>query len=205
MILDYLFPIRCALCQEETTHEGICPNCFNQLNIHTIDVRVGDLYGISAMSYHHDIAKRMILNFKHGDQPHLAKILGRFLYQVGQNILKDVDIIIPVPLHPLRLLKRHYNQAGLLARHVSKLCQKPLLNCMKRVKHTRMQGRDKKDERFLNVKNAFQIKKHIDLTFKKCVLIDDVVTSGATLLSVSQALRHTKVQQVTFLTLATAM
>ncbi len=205
MILDYLFPIRCAICKDYTTQEGVCPDCFNQLDIHAIDVKVGDMSGISAMLYHHDVAKRMILNFKHGDQPHLAKILSRFLYQVGQRILKDMDVIIPVPLHPLRLLKRHYNQAGLLAKQVSKLSGKPLLDCVKRVKHTRMQGKDKKDERFFNVKDAFAMKKHTDLTFKKCVLIDDVVTSGATLLAMSHVLSQTKVQRITFLTLATAM
>lgn len=149
--------------------------------------------------------RSLILSFKHGDRTMMAPMLATWMAQSATEILGDTDIIIPVPLHYLRLLRRRYNQAALLgaelARKTGIVMRADLLI---RHRYTAVQGKNKKISRKDNVKNAFTLnpKKQHDIRGKTILLIDDVYTSGATIESCTKPLLKAGAAQVNVLTLA---
>ena len=74
-----------------------------------------------------EASREIILKFKHGDQPELAKTLGQWLSRAGREVLEASEVIMPVPLHPLRLWQWRYNQAAELGRIVAKAYDKPMI------------------------------------------------------------------------------
>ena len=157
-------------------------------------------------SCYDDASKPLILKFKHSDQHHLTKSfqpwLCNSLLEFSQT---DFDIIIPVPLHYKRLLKRRYNQAALLAKTVSKANGIAWsASILKRVKNTETQGRKNARARLSNVKGAFVVKdKYLDqIKNKHILLIDDVYTTGATVNSCAKAMNKAGAARVSVLTVA---
>lgn len=158
----------------------------------------------SAVIYN-DVSRDLILAFKHGDQTYMVKNFVPWLRRIGQTILEQTDVIIPVPLHYTRLISRRYNQAALIAAELSKqtnISHRPA--AIKRVRATQSQGHLKTEERAKNVRNAFQIcPKHAEkLQNKSVTLIDDVYTTGATLKECCKVLNAVGVSKVNILTLA---
>ena len=115
-----------------------------------------------------------------------------------------VDLIIPVPLHKTKLRLRRYNQAALLADALSKISGiRAYLNLLQRNQKTGVQGGKKRGERFSNVKNAFEIDPKLQTVLKRknVLLIDDVLTTGATLSSCARILKKSGAANVFALTL----
>lgn len=155
-----------------------------------------------------DLIRSLIIRFKHGDATYLAPIFAKWLYagtQLHREQLSSCDYLIPVPMHRWRLLKRRYNQATLLARHLSPLCDVPVHSLiLERCQNTQTQHQKSRESRQENVKNAFQVceKYQVDLIGKTVCLVDDVWTTGATLHSCAKALRKAGVSKVYVLSLA---
>jgi ComF family protein len=152
-----------------------------------------------------DASAAMILKFKHGDALHLAPLLGGFLSRTGHDILQDADLLIPVPLHRWRLLKRRYNQAGLLAKIIAKQTGITLApHLLQRSRATETQGHKNTAERKNNIRDAFHLlpKDTAKITGKRIVLIDDVYTSGATVNECTRVLLNHGAAQVNVLCLA---
>lgn len=108
--------------------------------------------------------------------------LGKLIAQ--KTVIKDldVDIIVPVPLHWTRFLKRGYNQAELIAQEIAQAKGIPVVNLLKRKKRTQLQALLKKDEREDNLKDAFVLKKNYSkYKDKKILVVDDLMTTGSTL------------------------
>ena len=151
--------------------------------------------------------KDLILRFKHGDQTHAVKAFIPWLNMAGGELLHAADIIIPVPLHPVRLIKRRFNQAELIARELHK--NKP--DCvyypdgLKRVKQTQSQGHKKASDRKKNVSKAFITNSKYNYNGKTILIIDDVYTTGATLNECAQTLYQSGAKEVNYLTLAKAV
>lgn len=161
----------------------------------------------SALVYD-DASRDLVLAFKHGDQTHLTMTFGPWLVQTGRDILQEADLLTPVPLHWVRLLKRRYNQAALLAQAVSNLTGVPcVLDALQRTKNTLSQGHKNAKDRRENVRGVFTVAKPAlaRIAGKKIVLIDDVMTTGATLESCAKALYDGGAAQVDVLTLARAV
>lgn len=161
-------------------------------------------YGRSALRYN-DASRSLILSFKHGDNMHLVRSFVPWLVRSGRLMLEDADMLIPVPLHPYRLLMRRYNQAAVLAAGISAMCgvvHEPLI--LKRVRSTVSQGHLSANERMRNVRKAFDVpdKKQAFVKGKNIVLIDDVYTSGATLNECSRILKKYGATKVSVLTIA---
>ena len=155
--------------------------------------------------YYDDASTRLILPFKHGDRTLLAPLLAQWLLQAGGDTVRDADYIIPVPLHRWRLLKRRYNQAGLLARALSRKINVPWLpHVLQRKKATETQATKNAAQRIDNVRNAFAIPPQytMSLKSKKVILIDDVYTTGATIKACCKALHKAGVKDILVLTLA---
>jgi len=151
------------------------------------------------------VSKKLLLPFKHGDATYLAPALGKQMALVSYEILNKTDYITPVPLHWKRLFKRRYNQAALLTQHLEKFSQGSLiLDLLSRSKNTQPQGHLSKKQREENVHKVFSVNpKYATLLKGKSVtLVDDVLTSGATLNACAKALKRAGVKDVYALTLA---
>ena len=146
---------------------------------------------------------RLILPFKHTDHLELTPLLTNLLYQAGFDLFKETDLIISVPLHRFRYIKRKYNQADILAKALSKKTTIPYHpHILIRKRATVSQGHMKAAERKRNVAGAFGIKNHSAIKGKNILVIDDVFTTGATLNECTKILLKNGAAKVFVLTLA---
>ena len=152
-----------------------------------------------------DTSRDMILKFKHGDKTHAVHAFISWLKRAGAEMLPDADLIIPVPLHRWRLLKRRYNQAALIALYLARQTNALYApDILLRQKATQTQGHLSVKDRAQNVKNAFVIpeKGIAALKDKKVVLVDDVYTTGATINECCKVLHKAGAGQIDVLTVA---
>lgn len=159
----------------------------------------------SALVYD-EASRSLILAFKHGDQTLLARFLAGLMVRSGADILAGgADVLVPVPLHWRRLVMRRYNQSALLARHISALSGVPVdAFSLVRTRATPSQGHKRAKERLENVGNAFEVKagRCDRIEGKSIVLIDDVLTTGATIGECCKALLKAGARSVDVLTVA---
>jgi ComF family protein len=152
-----------------------------------------------------DASRSLILAFKHGDQTHLTVTFAPWLLTAANDMLREADVIVPVPLHWMRLLRRRYNQAALLGHSLAELSGKECWpDVLQRKKNTVTQGHLNYKQRHENVSRAFAIKPEYGerIKDKRIVLIDDVHTTGATIEECTEILVKAGVQRVDVLTLA---
>lgn len=163
--------------------------------------------GRAALVYR-DAGRRMVMSFKHGDRTDLALPAAHWMIRAGAAIFTDDLLVAPVPLHRLRLLKRRFNQSALLSQAVAQL--RGLDHCPNLVLRHRSTPSQKGrgiEARFSNLNQAFKINpKHVDLVRNRGVLlVDDVMTSGATLATVAEVCQEAGCADVRILTLARAV
>jgi len=230
--IDFLLPPLCLGCEAPVLEsQTLCAQCWH--GVHFIDQPFCDSCGLpfdfeieggepllcgacldhppafdgarSAFVYN-DASRDMILRFKHGDALHAVPIFSKWIGRAGREILSEADLIIPVPLHRWRLLKRRYNQAALLAKAVGHLVDVPVeVDGLTRLKATESQGHLNREQRRKNVVGVFSIKPKLNIQGKKIVLMDDVMTSGATVGECARLLKKEGAVTVNVLTLARAV
>ena len=230
-LFDFLLPPRCINCGSVLNQEnGLCPECFNNTTFITEPycskcglpfAVVSDSRGKklcpaclkdkrpvlrlsrSAVKYD-EFFKKSIIAFKFMDKTQNAKIFAKLLKTAGKDIFQEgVDVLIPVPLHYKRLIKRRYNQSALLAFELSKLINKPVLNgCLIKFKATKPQVSFSGRARHQNIKGVFKVKNPSLVANKRVVLIDDVMTTGATLQECAKVLCRAGAKSVDTLTVA---
>lgn len=229
-IINAFLPPRCIKCGAVLADEdGLCPECFNEINFisqpychkcgHPFEnaPRAGKMlcgsclkkvktpFRLSRAAVHYDEAsKNLLLAFKFMDKTDNAETLAKWLNLAGQDIWKEgVDVIVPIPLHYTRLIKRRYNQSGLLAAELTKLCHVPVdYTSVVRHKRTRPQVEFSGHERIKNVKGVFSVKHPEKIKNKRVVIIDDVMTTGSTLKECALALKAAGAKSVDTLTVA---
>jgi ComF family protein len=138
--------------------------------------------GRAALRYD-DQARRIILPLKHGDRVELASALASHMARIGATLLREAEYIIPVPLHRRRLMSRRYNQSALLARALARLGGRPLLvDALVRTRSTASLAGMTRPQRAQTVAGAFAIRAGRDeaIAGRRVLLIDDVLTTGAT-------------------------
>jgi len=114
-----------------------------------------------------------------------------------------VDFIIPIPLHKTKLREREFNQAEILSRHIAKEFRKCVLtDVLLRTRETKTQADLEMAERILNVRDSFSVTKHEQIRRKNILLVDDVLTTGATSSEAAKALKNAGANIVFVLTLA---
>lgn len=158
----------------------------------------------AALAYD-DASRGFILGFKHGDQTEAVVTMVPWLRAAGADFWQAAEVIVPVPLHRWRLLRRRYNQAALMGRVMAKAMGKGFsADALCRVRSTPSQGHLKADERKKNVSKAFAVnpKRKSAIAGKSVVLIDDVFTTGATVRECAKMLIAGGAREVFVLTLA---
>src|SRR3990167_7756545 len=177
----------------EIEESALCGVCMNHKPHYTT--------ARSVFCYTED-SRDLILKFKHADNLYAAPLYGKWMSQILDNI-KD-PLCVPVPLHWMRLFKRTYNQAALLAHEIAHLKGWPYMpSILKRIKRTPSQGHLSQKDRLKNVRGAFSV-----ATFEKprlsgrtVLLVDDVFTTGATLDACAQTLLKAGAREVHAVTL----
>ena len=147
-----------------------------------------------------------ILAFKHGDRLDLVPGFARWLDRAGRALIDEADVIVPVPLHPRRLWSRRYNQAAEIARHVAKIAGKQLEPlALRRVRATPSQGAmPSAKARRRNMRGAFRVADsyQAEIRNRAILLIDDVLTTGATADACARVLKRAGASKVHVLALA---
>ena len=158
----------------------------------------------SALRYD-EAARRLILSFKRADRTELAPLLATWLHHAGQALLEDADFLVPVPLHRWRLFQRRYNQAGLLAHALGARCNITVLpDKLVRKRATGSQAGLTRVRRRRNVRGAFDIDDRATdiVAGRNLVIIDDVMTTGATVSACAQRLIKAGARRIDVLTVA---
>lgn len=229
-LLNIFLPPRCICCGEVLSEgNGLCPKCFSSVKFITKpycaicgaplenpldekDIVCGKClkdkrhyFSLQRSAFIYDEnSKHMLINLKFHDKTSYAPVLAKFLHKAAFDILKEnPDIIVPVPLHYMRLLKRKYNQSSLLAHELSNLCNIPVDDfSLKRCKNTTPQVEFSGKARIKNVRGAFAVKNPKNIKNKKVLLIDDVMTTGSTLKECAIALKKAGAAKIYALTVA---
>jgi ComF family protein len=226
-LLDLLLPPRCLACGQPVAATGtLCAGCWRGITFlgapccahcgypFDFDVGPGGLCGAclaaapqfdrarAAMRYD-DASRSLILALKHGDRLHLAPPLAQWMHRAGAALLADAEVQLPVPLHWTRLFARRYNQAAVLAHALVGAGGPPVAaDCLIRRRRTPSQGHKNASARRRNVAGAFLVKRPDQVRGKRVVLIDDVLTTGATVEECARVLKRAGAARVDVLTLA---
>ena len=150
-------------------------------------------------------SRQLVHRLKYGDRLELAGTMGAWMARAGTEILAEADMLVPVPLHRRRLAARRFNQSALLARAVSRGCGVPVaLDALARGKATPSQVGLSRTQRQLNLQGAFAVpaERRGAVAGRAVVLVDDVLTSGATANAASRALLRGGARRVDVLVFA---
>jgi ComF family protein len=152
------------------------------------------------------VTKDLIHKFKYRNKEYLGEPLSKIMIEFIHHYrlpLEFVDCIIPVPLSSARLREREFNQSEILASHIAGAFNKPLItNCLRRHRHTKRQTEIKTENRAANVTGSFSVTEAPAITNKTILLIDDVLTTGATSSEAAHALKEAGARIVFVLTVA---
>lgn len=209
--LDLIYPNDCLICNQniEGYYQSICDQCWSNFEVvPSLDRK--DLLTCSegidrAYSgwYFKNGIDHVIHSLKYNDRAKLGLELGRRLSQlISLSNFKNIDAIIPVPLHKIKSRDRGYNQSEWIARGMSENWKIPVQSSIvNRAKYTVSQTTLDKQGRIENLKDAFKVKKNVNNL--NLVLIDDVLTTGSTLSSCATALKNAGADKVYALTVST--
>jgi len=228
-LLDTVLPPRCLKCATIVDAVGaLCTRCWPQIAFiapphcarcglpFEFDLGAGALCGAclaeqppferarAAFRYDDD-SKDLILRFKHADRTDAAPAFARWMARGAPELITDADLIAPVPLHRLRLFMRRYNQAALLATAIGRLAGRPAVNDLLILRRrTPSQGGLGAAARRRNVAGAFAVHpgRRAALEDRRVLLVDDVLTTGATVSACSSVLLRAGARAVDVLVLA---
>ncbi|MFQ5783752.1 MAG: ComF family protein [Alphaproteobacteria bacterium] len=226
-VLDALLPPRCLGCAASVDVPGrLCPDCWSGVDFiappycarcgFPFDFDEGEeaLCGACAASppafdraravlRYGGVARELVLGFKHGDRTHAAPAFAVWMAQAGGALLAGAAAVAPVPLHRRRLFARRYNQAALLARALARLSGAPFApDLLARIRPTPSQAGRSRRARHENVRGAFAVRGGRDVAGRHIVLVDDVMTTGATATACARTLKRAGAGRVDVLTLA---
>lgn len=152
-----------------------------------------------------DTGRKLVLALKHGDRQEIARPAGLWLASAVKELLRETTLIAPVPLHWQRMIKRRYNQSALLAKVLAARVDRPICpDLLQRIKRTRSLDGLGRGEREETLENAIRVhpRRRLRLSGRPILLVDDVMTSGATLAACTRACQDAGSGPVSVVTLA---
>lgn len=227
---DLILPAVCVSCSALITrHNLLCAECWR--NLHLITPPLCDRLGVPlpgyesgerhismqalaeppvfqrarAAAHYAGIMRRLIMRFKFEDKHEPLPLFVKLTHNAGRELLANADVLVPVPLHRLRLLQRRFNQSALLAQGLSRATGIPAeVTALKRIRRTAAQVGLRQEERQQNVAKAFGVDKTKEelLRGKSVLLIDDVITTRATANACAAALLEGGAARVDVLAIA---
>lgn len=226
---DLIVPPCCVVCRSRIgAHHLLCASCWK--DVHFVQPPLCDVLGIplpfetgermvSAAAVAHPPAydraravahfsgamRTLVHQLKYADRHDASTLFGRWLMEAGREVLADAHIIVPVPLSRWRLLLRHFNQAAVLAKELSQqsgVPTDPLI--LRRIRSTRSQVGMTRDQRRRNVAAAFAVppRRRSRIHGRNVLLVDDVITTGATVDACARTLKRAGAARVDVLALA---
>ncbi|MGB0798989.1 MAG: ComF family protein [Planktomarina sp.] len=231
-LLRLIYPNQCPGCTEVVdSDQSLCPRCWAEthfiqgcrcgqcgLDLPDFD-EVGEVLcddcirnpkpwsaGCAAMMYHGS-ARKMVLGLKHGDRHDLVVPLSKWMAAALRPILPSRPVFAPIPLHWRRMISRKYNQSALLSRQIARIFDaESSIDGLRRIRHTNTLDGVNRQERaeILTGSMIVNAKRKLTLKARNIVLVDDVMTSGATFVEATRALAAADVASVTVLALARA-
>ena len=224
-ILDLLYPARCPVCHKIVKGKDlICPSCRKRLpyikepkckkcgkelqkeeqEYCTDCQRFAHSFEKGEAVFTYDpLMRRSISMFKYHNRREYAKFYAREMKTQCEWFLKRCapEVIIPVPVHPLKKRQRGFNQAELVAKELGKLLQIPVItDYLVRKEKTVPQKELTRQQRKVNLREAFAVRKK-GVSYGRVLLIDDIYTTGATMDALSEILKENQSKNVFFLTI----
>jgi len=217
LLLRFIIPPLCIACEQEIDDGLLCGDCYDIIRIVSPPLCQAcgrpisdgevcracakarpDFDRLRAWAVFAPPVDKVIHAFKYGNKQSLAQLLGRSMGRVlqGDTILATAECVVPVPLYKGRQRDRGYNQALLLCRVLSQETAKPVLDCLVRTRNTPTQTKLTDADRRDNVAGAFRLGNDVNVTDKSLLLIDDVMTTGATLNECATVLRQAGARSV---------
>jgi ComF family protein len=216
--IDILYPATCPGCNQAYANgeQTLCLGCQLELplfrNEQFVEHILGGRVPVKAASiylkfYSGGLTQRLLHEIKYRNNQVLGVYLGeRFmLYADNSALFTNIDLIVPVPLHEKKYKQRGYNQSELIATGISNILGAPVdINTVRRATSSETQTRKSREERWLNVDGIFTSDK-ASLLDKDVLLVDDVITTGATMEACAQEVLKAGAASISFAALATAM
>lgn len=220
---ELLFPRLCTVCNRRLydSEEYLCVHCLLRLPRTGFHLKKGNkceqlFYGRikplgKASSYffynNESPFKKLIWDLKYHGQPEIGRFMGRMiakdLARGEASFFKGIDLIVPVPLAKEKLKSRGYNQCDFIAMGIAEITGIPIhRNCIVRTVANESQTHKTRLERQDNVEGIFELQTEEDLRGKHVLLIDDVLTTGATLIACASTLKDIEHIRISFLTMA---
>lgn len=207
-VLDFLFPPACSVCGK-IDKNWLCTKCEKRVE----RLEKSCLVNIENKKYekllyifkYESLIRKLILRYKFSNKAYLNNFFANIIVKNEQNrkLLKEYDMIIPVPMHKKKMQKRGYNQTELVAEKMSKMLEIPSRNdILSKVINTTTQSKLGGKARQSNIQHAFFIKNDIDVEDKKIILLDDIYTTGATSEECSRVLKEAGAEEILVLVLA---
>ena len=222
-LVDLFYPRLCPVCGRALQHHEphLCLHCLQniprtQLHLHGSDNEMEQLFRgkvpvekAAAFFYftHSGDYRHLIHHIKYRGEKECARYLGAlYAREIGSRFFADIDLLVPVPLHPRRLRKRGYNQSEYIAAGIADATGVPVApEVLQRIRQTQSQTAKGIYQRWKNTRDSFRLQSQPEnIEGKHLLLIDDVVTTGATLLACIEALHDIKNIKISLLTLSMA-
>lgn len=201
-LLDLIFPPRCEVCKNGAK-EALCRPCLDRVKF------MKPHLGIYSAAIYEGVLREAIHRFKFNKRKRLAEPLGillvNYLGQLPGIRIKELDAIVPVPLHKQRLRQRGFNQAEMLGRVISRYFGLPVKTALERSRDTTAQFDLPRPERFQNISGAFKVNDSQAVYNRRLLLLDDIYTTGATITECVKTLNTAGARRVEVLTLSRAV
>ena len=208
-IIKIIFPLKCIFCSNIITFKTeneICETCHEKISFFYLSHSYNQKNNFKGLYYddlicvfkYSGIIKEAITRYKFFNKSSYYRTFSNLLAtEIKKSILyQTIDFILEVPLHKNKEKVRGYNQSKLIAKYLSKLLKIPYLNILIRTKETKPQSKLIKEERNVNIKNAFIVKNTTKINEKNILIIDDILTTGSTLEECSRVLKECGAQKV---------